>query len=172
MHGRRLIFFLDDCSLELQGDSIEFCMQFVADPITCIQEIPKLCAKFTRDLWPLLSDWAPLEVASLPHRAPNVHLLCFRSLSAGLSPWRRPIQTQVGPDPSAESARMQRVDLWRSKSGLRTPVSPLRLGLEGISFLSLEVIRQFKARSDQSELRHGSVWQYFARAWCMTCKIM
>lgn len=128
MHGRRLIFFLDDCSLELQGDSIEFCMQFVADPVGCIQDIPRLCAKFTRELWPLLSDWAPLEVASLPHRAPGVHLLCFRSLSAGLSPWRRPVQTQVALRSGQKPARMQRVGLWRSKSGPRTPVSRPFLG--------------------------------------------
>ncbi|CAK9036254.1 unnamed protein product [Durusdinium trenchii] len=68
VHGRRWIFFLDDCSLELQGDSIEFCMQFVPKPINCIQEIPHLCAKFTQQLWPLLTDWAPLEQRAIQPR--------------------------------------------------------------------------------------------------------
>eukprot|EP00434_Breviolum_minutum_P034720 symbB.v1.2.030734.t1/scaffold3495.1/size92607/4 len=93
VHGRRLIFFLDDCSLELQGDAIEFCMQFAPNPMKCIKEIPQLCAKFTKQLWPLLSDWAPLEKATLPLRAHN-RILCFRSLVAGMAPWRRPVQVE------------------------------------------------------------------------------
>eukprot|EP00438_Fugacium_kawagutii_P022613 Skav220353 [mRNA] locus=scaffold5657:22772:26705:+ [translate_table: standard] len=56
-------------------------------------------AKFTAQLWPLLSDWAPLEKARLPERAPGTRLLCFRSVVAGMAPWRRPIQLKDAEGP-------------------------------------------------------------------------
>ncbi|CAK9036565.1 unnamed protein product [Durusdinium trenchii] len=109
VHGRRWIFFLDDCSLELQGDSIEFCMQFVPKPINCIQEIPHLCAKFTQQLWPLLTDWAPLEQRAIQPRLGATRMLCFHSLVAGMAPWRRPVQLQALPLASERSP--QRIKL-------------------------------------------------------------
>ncbi|CAE7463098.1 sepA, partial [Symbiodinium natans] len=92
--GKRLVFFLDACSLELQGDAIEFCMRFVPNSLGCLQDISSSCAKFTSQLWPLLSDWAPLEKGNVQERLPGARTLCFRSVVAGLSPWKRPVQTQ------------------------------------------------------------------------------
>jgi len=92
--GRRLLFFLDECSLELQGDAVEFCMRFVPNSVNCLQDISSSCARFTSQLWPLLSDWAPLEKGSIQERLPGVRTLCFRSAVAGLSPWKRPVQTK------------------------------------------------------------------------------
>lgn len=91
LHGRRLLFFLDDCSLVLRGDATEYCTRFSADPLRCAQEIPALCASFTAQLWPVLTDWAPLEPRSAVGRVGGSRHLCFRSLHAGLGPWRRPV---------------------------------------------------------------------------------
>ena len=128
-HGRRHVFFLDDCSLNLHGDAIEYCMSFVPDPLHCIMEIPDNCAKFSQQLWPLLSDFAPLEVSSardlVGPDAPR-HL-CFSSLHAGLGPWRRPMQPEKTPGVlswAADPLMAPVVRLFRGLAARRLGVPP------------------------------------------------
>eukprot|EP00928_Gymnodinium_smaydae_P092649 TRINITY_DN76577_c0_g1_i1.p1 TRINITY_DN76577_c0_g1~~TRINITY_DN76577_c0_g1_i1.p1 ORF type:complete len:274 (+),score=38.33 TRINITY_DN76577_c0_g1_i1:122-943(+) len=95
MDGNRLIFFLDECSLLLRGDAVEYCAKYAPNSLECIKEIPALCSKFSKELWPLVSKWAPLERSSLVSRLAqqgmSAQRVCFRSLHAGLAPWRRPV---------------------------------------------------------------------------------
>jgi len=100
-HGLRVLMFLDDCSLVLRGDAVEYCLRYDPFPLHCVQEIPDLCARFTKQLWPLLSDWAPLELplglaADARQRGGGARPLCFRSIRAGIAPWRRRFQGPVG----------------------------------------------------------------------------
>ncbi|CAL1136957.1 unnamed protein product, partial [Cladocopium goreaui] len=153
VHGQRLVFFLDECSLELQGDAIEFCMQFVPNPTMCIKEIPELCAKFTEQLWPLLSDWAPLEKAQVAERAPSTRILCFRSLVAGMAPWRRPVQVEdsqgmpLAQQEWAADPLFAPVSLVASKGLPGGLPSPGHDPLMASPCLPNEVIRQFQAGS-------------------------
>jgi len=100
--GQRLLVFLDDCSPLLRGDAVEYCLRYDPLPLRCVQEIPRVCAHFTEQLWPLLSDWAPLELPSAGTTGPEgpsggpARPLCFRSVRAGIAPWRRRFQGPTG----------------------------------------------------------------------------
>eukprot|EP00927_Polykrikos_kofoidii_P054082 TRINITY_DN48567_c0_g1_i1.p1 TRINITY_DN48567_c0_g1~~TRINITY_DN48567_c0_g1_i1.p1 ORF type:complete len:1375 (-),score=142.49 TRINITY_DN48567_c0_g1_i1:62-4186(-) len=94
----RLIVFLDDCSLQLRGDAIEYCLRYDPEPLKCVKDIMSVCARFSRDLWPLLSAWSPLEIHHAADRLPEgTRHVCFSTLHVGLGPWRRPLQTVSTP---------------------------------------------------------------------------